>query len=147
MRFKRPKYSRTGLAAVVAVVVAAPVGYALASQTQSDPRESGQIPAEECSAEVREIYADQGSYPDTFSSCPTAEEAREFSTEHNLARRNGMTQLLESLRRYGGPEDAETIAELEQELDAIGGPYIHPRNRGHLDEETPWNTVDDGSEG
>lgn len=131
------------LVVLTALAVAAPLGYAIAGEAQPEPAESlGGVPAEDCSTEVREIYAEKGFEPDTFSYCPSSDQAKAMATEYNLLRRNGLTQQAEAIRKYGGPEDREELAEIERELDALGGEYVYPRNRVAPGDD-PANTVDD----
>lgn len=132
---------RAVLAGFAALAVAAPLGHAIASGSDPEPPVSqGGVPAEDCSAEVREIYAKEGFDPDTFSHCPSVERAEKMASEHNLLRRNGLTQLAQAMR--GDPEHREELARIEQRLDALGGEYIHPRNRLKPG-SNPGTTVDD----
>lgn len=131
---------RAILAGFVAFVIAAPLGYAIASESASQVPESlGDVAAEDCSAEIREIYAEKGLAPDTFSYCPSREQAEEIATDHNLVLRNGLTRLADAMR--GSPQHREELAQIEQRLDALGGEYIHPRNRVDPDSD-PRTTVD-----
>lgn len=119
---------RAAVVAVIACSLSVPVGYAIASELTDDRvDDSGFVAIEDCPAEVQAAAAEGGWKPDTYSgSCPTAEDAKAEATEINLMRRNGLTRIVESIRRYGGPDDAAKLEELEAELDALGGPYKYP---------------------
>lgn len=113
------------LAAVGAALLAIPGGYAIAqsaglgSAPEPDVTE-GAVPAESCGDEVRAAFKEQGFSPDAYGpACPSPAAAAQQAKYFNDLRAEGLEKIAESIRQYGGPDDAAQLEEIESELERL----------------------------
>lgn len=126
---------RRWIVVVVAMLVAAPAGFAVAQTAGLDGQQPPErlVPAAECEDEVNAAWEDAGMPRSSYyPSCPTVEEAREQARWFNENRRRGLTAIAASIKRYGdGADDAAELAQIEEELESLGGPLGHPYAEAH----------------
>lgn len=112
--------------AILAMLIATPVGYAIAHGIGSGDRSTTEtiVPASQCAPEASEAFEAQGlPAPENFGpECPSADVAASYADEAAGLRERGLSALLESAEDRGEPETSADAAQQEamrDELEAL----------------------------